>query len=612
MSVRILHRLCANSSRAGARSWLTCRPQRHSFASSARAFQQGSTGGSSKSSSSTSSATIFAIAAISATVASAVTYIYARNEFRDPSALRPESIDRVWTNRKYGAKAELEQAFPELAAFLGERVTTDSDELKRHGYSEWSTINIDRNPIAIVYPETTEEVSRIARICHKYKLPMIGFSGGSSLEGNFSAPHGGVCVDFTHMNKVIAIRPDDLDATVQPGVGWMDLNEQLKRDGINLFFPVDPGPIAKIGGMVSTSCSGTNCVRYGPMRDHIVNLTIVLADGTIVKTRGRPRKTSAGYNLNHLFAGSEGTLGLITEITIKLAVVPERVTVAVCNFPTIHNATSAAISIIRAGIPVHCVELMDDVQMWALNQAGSTRRKWPEQSTLFFKFSGSHAFVDEQISKAKEIAKSFDSGSFDFAKDEEEEHEIWSARKEVLWSTIALGPKDGKIYTTDVAVPISRLAELVEATKKDLVDSGVIFGSSLGHVGDGNFHASILYHNTEEDAKIAKKVAENVNYRGLALDGTCTGEHGIGMGKVDYLVDELGTDVISLMHTIKLALDPFELLNPGKVFTKDALERGLEKEKNGTWGGKGFKLHHFENTTGKTTFIDKSRNAAEK
>ncbi|VVT44267.1 uncharacterized protein SAPINGB_P000359 [Magnusiomyces paraingens] len=545
------------------------------------------------------SSSTFIFSLVSAAAASAATYYYAKSAFRDESVLRPESINKFWPVRKYGGAAELAQAFPEFQEFLNDRVSTDPEELKRHGYSEWSTINIERNPIAIVYPESTEEVSRIAKICHKYRLPMIGFSGGSSLEGNFSAPHGGICIDFSHMSAILAIRPDDLDATVQPGVGWMDLNQHLKSQGIDLFFPVDPGPIAKIGGMVSTSCSGTNCVRYGPMRDHIVNLTVVLADGTIIKTRGRPRKTSAGYNLNHLFAGSEGTLGLITEITVKLAVVPDRTTVALSTFPSERLATSAAIGIIRAGIPVHCVELMDDVQMWAINKSNSTERKWKEQATLLFKFSGSNAFVDEQIEKARQVASKYQSSSFDFARNDAEAQQIWAARKEALWSSMALGPKDAKIYTTDVAVPMSKLADLIEATKKDLKDSGVAFGSSLGHVGDGNFHASVIYSDTPEDAEVAKKIAENVNYRGLALEGTCTGEHGIGMGKVKYLADELGTDVINVMHTIKMALDPYELLNPGKVFTREVTEWASEKERNGTWGGKGFKLHKFgpENNT---------------
>lgn len=497
-----------------------------------------------------------------------------------------QSIKRIWPDRKYGGLTEFNQALPEFETLLGaDRIVMDEEDLKRHGFNEWTPATVavaGSIPIAIAYPKSTEEVSEIAKICHKYKLPMIGFSGGSSLEGNFSAPYGGICIDFALMNKVIEIRPDDMDATVQPAVGWVELNEKLKRDGINLFFGVDPGPIAKIGGMVGTSCSGTNCVRYGPMRDHVVNLTVVLADGSIIKTRQRPRKTSAGYNLNHLFCGSEGTLGLITEITVKLQVVPELTTVAICPFPTVRGATATAIDIIRAGIPIHCVELMDEVQMWAVNNSGYTKRKWAEEPTLFFKFSGTKAYVAEQILQAQRIAKVHNGTKFEFARDDSEGHQLWSARKEALWCSMALGPKNGLIYTTDVAVPMSKLADLIMDTKADIKNAGVAYGSALGHVGDGNFHATLIYNNTPEDEAVAKQVAKNVVFRGLELGGTCTGEHGVGVSKINYLVAELGTDTINLMHTIKMALDPYELLNPGKLFTKEATEAGLLKELDGT------------------------------
>ncbi|ANB11813.1 Dld1p [Sugiyamaella lignohabitans] len=486
------------------------------------------------------------------------------------SEQRVSSIEKKWDEPKYGGKEEFHRALPELKAILGEDgVSIDDEDLKAHGYSDWSTYNIETNPIAIAYPKSTEEVSEIAKVCHKYKLPMIGFSGGSSLEGNFCAPYGGVCIDFVHMNKIVEIRPQDMDVTVQPAVGWMALNEELAKEGHNLFFAVDPGPTAKIGGMVGTSCSGTNCVRYGPMRNHIVNLTVVLADGTIIKTKRRPMKSSAGYNLNHLFCGSEGTLGLVTEITLKLHTVPEQTSVAVCAFPTVQDATATATDIIRAGIPVHAIELMDDVQMMCVNRAGYTSRKWDEKPTVMFKFSGSKAYVNEQIQQAKAIAKLHQGVRFEFANGKEEQHQLWSARKEALWSAMAVGPPNGKVYSTDVAVPLSRLADLVMNTKKDLVESG-LFGACLGHVGDGNFHACIIYD--EKDYEKARKVATDIVHKGLELEGTCTGEHGIGAGKVHYLVEELGPDAVQLMRTIKLALDPNELLNPGKIFTKEALE----------------------------------------
>lgn len=493
---------------------------------------------------------------------------------------RTTSIQRDWIEAKYGGRKEFDQAWDEFVAVLGkDGISVDEEDLKIHGYSDWSTYNIDSNPIAVAYPTSTEQVSEIAKICHKYRLPMIGFSGGSSLEGNFCAPHGGICIDFMHMNKVLQVRPDDLDVTVQPAVGWMELNEYLANNGYSdVFFGVDPGPTAKIGGMINTCCSGTNCVKYGPMRDHIINLTVVLADGTIIKTKQRPRKSAAGYNLNHIFCGTEGTLGLVTEATLKLQVVPEETTVAICPFPTVHDATSAAMKIIRNGIPVHAIELMDDRQMWVINRAGYTVRKWEETPTLFFKFSGSKTFVKEQIAHAKKITKQYQGRNFEFATSETEKHQLWSARKEVLWSNLAMGPKNGKSYSTDVAVPMSKLADLVMATKKDIEDSG-IFGTTLGHIGDGNFHAGIVY--TDEDEELVKQVAENIVHRGLALEGTCTGEHGIGAGKLNYLVEEIGADSVSVMNTIKLALDPLQLLNPGKIFTKESLAYGREREAQG-------------------------------
>lgn len=521
--------------------------------------------------------------AASTVVAAGVSFYLAKSYYDKPAASansaftkRSESIDRNLVQQEYGGKKEFDQALPELRNVLGEDgISTDDEDLKTHGYSEWSTYNCETLPIAIAYPNTTEEVSAIAKVCHKYKLPMIGYSGGSSLEGNFSANFGGICVDFANMNKIIEVRPDDMDCTVQPAVGWMDLNKHLEDLGTGLFFAVDPGPTAKIGGMVNTSCSGTNCVRYGPMRNHVINLTVVLADGTIVKTKQRPKKSSAGYNLNHIFCGSEGTLGLVTEVTVKLEVVPQRTTVATCAFPTVRDATSTAIDVIKAGVPVHAVELMDDVQMWAVNEAGYTAKKFEEKPTLFFKFSGTNSYVDEQIEQTRELANKHGSTNFEFASNKQEEHQIWAARKEALWSLMALAPKDSKVYSTDVAVPMSKLADLVLATKKDILDNK-IFGSALGHVGDGNFHASIMY--TDNDKELVKKVAKNIVYNGIALEGTCTGEHGVGAGKLDYLADELGSDAIGIMRTIKLALDPHELLNPGKIFTKESIQRRIDIE----------------------------------
>lgn len=288
---------------------------------------------------------------------------------------------------------------------------------------------------------------------------MIPYSGGSSLEANFSAPFGGVSIDFAHMDRILELHADDMDVVVQPAVPWMELNEKIKNSG--LFFPVDPGPSAKIGGMVGTSCSGTNAVRYGTMKEWVINLTVVLADGSVIKTRRRPRKTSAGYNLTNLFIGSEGTLGIVTEITLKLTVIPQETSVAVVPFPTIREAASAAADIMRAGVPVGAMEIMDEVQMSVINRVKATKRTWKEAPTMFFKFSGTKAGVQENIKLVKAIAKSHNAGNFEFTTDPQDQKELWSARKEALWSMLALREGDLDVWSTDVAVPLSRLPDII-------------------------------------------------------------------------------------------------------------------------------------------------------
>ncbi|KAF2477293.1 D-lactate dehydrogenase mitochondrial precursor [Lindgomyces ingoldianus] len=465
---------------------------------------------------------------------------------------------------RYASKTEMEKAIDELRYLLGsDAISTDDEDLHLHGYSEWSSINIDQLPVAVAYPKSTEEVSQIAKICHKYKIPMIPYSGGSSLEANFSAPYGGMSIDFSFMDQIISLHADDMDVVVQPSVPWMSLNEEIKNSG--LFFPVDPGPSARIGGMVGTSCSGTNAVRYGTMKDWVINLTVVLADGTIIKTRRRPRKSSAGYNLTNLFIGSEGTLGLVTEITLKLTVIPQDTSVAVVTFPTIRDAAAAAAKVMRAGIPVAAMEIMDEVQMAVINKAGSTAKKWKEVPTMFFKFSGTKAGVQENVQLVKSIARAHKSGDFEFAIDAEEQKTLWSARKESLWSMLALRKEGHEVWSTDVAVPLSRLPDIIEVSKKEMDDLG-LFASILGHIGDGNFHESIMYDskNPKERAAVEKCIKDMVN-RALEMEGTCTGEHGVGLGKKDSLMRELGLDTINVMKSIKSALDPHWLMNPGKI-----------------------------------------------
>ncbi|KAG2415588.1 hypothetical protein HFD88_006779 [Aspergillus terreus] len=455
------------------------------------------------------------------------------------------------------------KAIHEIRQALGEdSVSADEGDLESHGFSEWSSINIGRFPDVVVYPRSTEEVSTIAKICHKYKVPMIPFSGGSSVEGHFSAPFGGVSVDFMKMNQIVAFHPEDMDIVVQPSVSWVDLNEEIKDSG--LFFPVDPGPPAKIGGMIATNCSGTNAVRYGTMKDWVVNLTVVLADGRILQTRKRPRKSSAGYNLNGLFTGAEGTLGFVTEATLKLAHIPEEYGVAVTTFPSMRSAANAATEVIRHGIPVAAVELLDDVQMDVVNRIGGTGQEWRALPTLFFKFSGTRAGVQDNIDGVRRIVRENGGSDFRVERDPTKQAALWSARKQALWSMMCLREKGSEVWSTDVAVPLSKVPDLVEISKKDLDDLG-LFGSMLGHIGDGNFHETILFDGDEEREKVAKCVHDMV-HRAIAMDGTCTGEHGIGLGKKEFLEEEVGETSLTVMKTIKAALDPHWLMNPGKVF----------------------------------------------
>jgi D-lactate dehydrogenase (cytochrome) len=349
---------------------------------------------------------------------------------------------------------------------------------------------------------------------------MVPYSGGSSLEANFSTPYGGISIDFAFMDKIIDFHEDDLDIVVQPSVSWMDLNEKIKDSG--LFFPVDPGPNAKIGGMVGTNCSGTNAVRYGTMKDWVINLTVVLADGSIIKTRRRPRKSSAGYNLTGLFVGSEGTLGIVTEATLKLAVIPQETTVGVVTFPSIRAAAAAAAGVMRAGIPVGAMEIMDEVQMNVVNRAGGTGKVWKEVPTLFFKFSGTKAGVKDNINNVKAIARAQGGADMEFAKDNVAAATLWSARKQALWSMLSLRKTGNEIFSTDVAVPLSRLPDIIEVSKKEMDDLG-LFASVLGHIGDGNFHESILYDATNPaEEKAVKRCVDNMVLRALEMDGTCT------------------------------------------------------------------------------------------
>lgn len=391
---------------------------------------------------------------------------------------------------KHNTKLEnMQAAWADFVKILGkDNVSTLDSDRDQHATSDWSTHKAkeDERPFCVVFPSSTEEVAEIMKICHQRRIPVVGYSGGTSLEGHYTPTRRGVSIDFGRMNKVIKLHKEDLDVVVQPAVGWENLNEQLGEDG--LFFPPDPGPGAMIGGMVGTGCSGTNAYRYGTMREWVLGLTVVLADGTVIKTRQRARKSSAGYDLTKLFIGSEGTLGLVTEATLKVTVKPESTSVAVCTFPSIRHAADCVSKVVGKGVPVAAVEILDDNQMMCINDAGMTSRSWKEAPTLFFKFGGTPGGVKEQVAQVQGLAKQAGCQSFEFAKNNAEIDELWSARKEALWSTMAVKKDGDRVWTGDVAVPMSLLPKLIEETKADLQKSG-LFGSIVGHVGDGNFHS---------------------------------------------------------------------------------------------------------------------------
>ncbi|KEY64717.1 hypothetical protein S7711_09332 [Stachybotrys chartarum IBT 7711] len=466
----------------------------------------------------------------------------------------------------------MQAAWSDFTKIVGkDNVSTLDTDLQQHATSEWSShpAKPDERPFCVVFPSTTEEVSEIMKVCHQRRIPVVGYSGGTSLEGHFTPTRKGVSIDFGRMNKVVALHKEDLDVIVQPAVGWEALNDDLAKEG--LFFPPDPGPGAMIGGMVGTGCSGTNAYRYGTMREWVLSLTVVLADGTVIKTRQRPRKSSAGYDLTKLFIGSEGTLGLVTEATLKVTVKPAASNVAVCTFPSIREAANCVGKVVGMGIPVAAMEILDDNQMKYINVAGMTSREWTEAPTLFFKFTGTPSGIKEQIALVQSLARKAGSKTFEFAKNQEEQDELWSARKEALWSTMAAGKEGDHVWTGDVAVPMSRLPQLIEETKKDMKSSGLA-GSIVGHVGDGNFHTILLYNDAQREK--AEHLVHRMVKRAIEMEGTVTGEHGVGLVKRDYLPHELGESTVDTMRQIKKALDPLCLLNTDKVVRMEKPKRG--------------------------------------
>jgi D-lactate dehydrogenase (cytochrome) len=445
-----------------------------------------------------------------------------------------------------------------LTAAFGNRVVTSAAVREQHGNTVTWLDN--QPPDAVVYPQSTGDVQEIVRICAAHGLPVVPFGVGSSLEGHVNAPFGGVSIDFRDMNKVIAVHPEDLDCVIEPGITRKQLNEHLRDSG--LFFPIDPGADASLGGMAATRASGTNAVRYGTMKDNVLALKVVLANGEVIDTARRAKKTSAGYDLTRLMVGSEGTLGIITQLTLRLSGIPEAIAGGICPFPTVEACCNTAIQTIQSGIPVARIELLDALQVRAVNL--NSKLGLPEVPMLFLEFHGTEASVAEQSQRFGEIAAEFGGGPFTWTTRPEERTRLWEARHHAALSNFALRP-GAQMVATDVCVPISRLAECVVETQADIAASRLI-APIVGHVGDGNFHLTLMVDKTDADEiKRAKALSERLVERALAMDGTCTGEHGVGQGKLKYLMAEHGAAALNVMAAIKQALDPQNILNPGKL-----------------------------------------------
>jgi D-lactate dehydrogenase (cytochrome) len=430
----------------------------------------------------------------------------------------------------------------------------------REQHANTTTWVENQPPDAVAFPASTEEVQAIVRICAAHGLPVIPFGTGTSLEGQINAPFGGVSIDFRDMNRVLAVHPQDLDCVVEPGVTRKQLNVFLRGDGV--FFPIDPGADASIGGMTATRASGTNAVRYGTMKDNVLALKAVLANGEVMTTSRRARKSAAGYDLTRLLVGSEGTLGVITEITLKLHGIPEAIAGGICPFPSVEASCEATIATIQSGIPVARIELLDALQVKAVNAYSNLTL--PERPMLCLEFHGSAAGVAEQSARFGEIAADLGGGPFEWATKAEDRTRLWQARHDAYWAVLGLRP-GAKAIASDVCVPISRLAECVTATQADIAASRLI-APIVGHVGDGNFHLSILVDMADADEiRRTEGLLERLVERALAMDGTCTGEHGVGQGKMKYLKAEHGDAALLAMRAVKMALDPQNIMNPGKI-----------------------------------------------
>ena len=446
-----------------------------------------------------------------------------------------------------------------LESDYGDRAVTNATVREQHGHGEGLADSAP--PDVVVYPQTNEEVASIVRVCNLARVPVIAFGVGTSLEGHVAALYGGVCMDLSQMHAVLEVNVDDLDCRVQAGVTREELNAQLK--GTGLFFPIDPGANATLGGMASTRASGTNAVRYGTMRENVLGLTVVTADGRIVRTGGRARKSSAGYDLTRLFVGQEGTLAIITEVQLRLYGVPEAISAAVCQFGDLRSAVQTVIMAMQHGIPVARIELLDEVQMGACISY-SRLEGYEAKPTLFFEFHGTSQGVKEQAELMEAIASEHGGSAFAWATAAEDRSKMWKARHNAWYAALSLRP-GAMGFSTDACVPISRLADCVLETRADVEASGLIC-PIVGHAGDGNFHLLVLFDpNDAQEREKAENLARRVSMRAISMGGTCTGEHGIGIHKLEALVAEHGDDAVDIMRTIKRALDPHDILNPGKT-----------------------------------------------
>ena len=453
--------------------------------------------------------------------------------------------------------AAIDAVIASLRHLLGARLSSAATVREQHGKD--ASYHPYVAPDAVAFAQSTQEASEIVKICARHKVPLIPFGAGTGLEGNVLALRGGVCIDLSGMNQILQVNTGDLDATVEAGVTHEQLNERLRDE--HLFFSVDPGANATIGGMAATRASGSNSVRYGTMRENVLSLKVVLADGRVIRTAGRARKSAAGYDLTRLFVGSEGTLGVITEVTVRLYGIPAAISAAVCSFATVEAAVNAVIQTIQAGVPVARIEVANAIQMDAVNKY--SKLELPVAPTLWLEFHGTEASVAEQAEIVQKITADHGGANFSWTTRLEDRQKLWRARHDVVYADRAMRP-GGQIFTTDVCVPISRLAECIVATEKDVAAS-FLPALIVGHAGDGNFHLIIVVNPNEPmEMAEAERLNERLVHLALSFDGTCTGEHGIGCGKIDFLIAEHG-EAVSVMRAIKKAIDPDNIMNPGKI-----------------------------------------------